>query len=93
MSDIVLNILLASAISFLGMGVQPPTPEWGAIITEGRNFLLQAWWITTFPGIAIVITSLGFSLIGDGPGASLRPAEYPDRLMGHTSSLESSQLL
>lgn len=66
MSDIVLNILLASAISFLGMGVQPPTPEWGAIVTDGRTFLLQAWWITTFPGIAIVLTSLGFSLIGDG---------------------------
>jgi len=66
MSDIVLNILLASSISFLGMGVQPPTPEWGAIITDGRNFLLQAWWITTLPGIAIVITGLGFSFIGDG---------------------------
>jgi peptide/nickel transport system permease protein len=66
MSDIVLNILLASAISFLGMGVQPPTPEWGAIITDGRNFLLRAWWISTLPGIAIVITGLGFSFIGDG---------------------------
>jgi peptide/nickel transport system permease protein len=66
MSDIVLNILLASAISFLGMGVQPPTPEWGAIITDGRNFLLRAWWITTLPGLAIVLTGLGFSLIGDG---------------------------
>lgn len=66
MSDIVLNILLAASISFLGMGVQPPTAEWGAIITEGRNFLLRAWWITTLPGIAIVLTGLGFSFIGDG---------------------------
>jgi peptide/nickel transport system permease protein len=66
MSDIVLNILLASAISFLGLGVQPPTPEWGAIVTDGRNFLLRAWWISTLPGIAIIITGLGFSLIGDG---------------------------
>lgn len=66
MADIVLNILLASSLSFLGMGVQPPTPEWGAIVADGRDFLLQAWWITTLPGIAIVITGLGFSLIGDG---------------------------
>ena len=66
MSDIVLNIMLASAISFLGMGVQPPTPEWGAIVTEGRDFLLRAWWISTLPGIFIVITGLGFSFIGDG---------------------------
>lgn len=66
MSDLVLNILLASSISFLGLGVQPPTPEWGAIITEGRDFLMQAWWISTLPGIAIIITGLGFSFIGDG---------------------------
>lgn len=66
MADIVLNILLASALSFLGMGVQPPAPEWGAIVADGRDFLLRAWWITTLPGIAIVITGLGFSLIGDG---------------------------
>jgi peptide/nickel transport system permease protein len=66
MSDIVLNIMLAASISFLGMGVQPPTPEWGAIVTEGRDFLLRAWWISTLPGIFIVITGLGFSFIGDG---------------------------
>ncbi len=66
MSDIVLNILLASAISFLGMGVQPPTPEWGAIITDGRDYLLNAWWISTLPGIAVILTGLGFSFIGDG---------------------------
>lgn len=66
MSDLVLNILVASSVSFLGMGVKPPTPEWGAIVTEGRDYLLQAWWITTLPGIAIVVTGLGFSFIGDG---------------------------
>lgn len=66
MYDIVLNIMLAAAISFLGMGVQPPTPEWGAIVTEGRDFLLRAWWISTLPGIFIVITGLGFSFIGEG---------------------------
>jgi peptide/nickel transport system permease protein len=66
MSDLVLNILLASSISFLGLGVTEPTPEWGAIITQGRYFLLQAWWISTLPGLAIIITGLGFSFIGDG---------------------------
>lgn len=66
MSDIVLNIMLAASISFLGLGVQPPTPEWGAIVTEGRDYLLRAWWISTLPGIFIVITGLGFSFIGDG---------------------------
>ena len=66
MADIVLNILLASSLSFLGMGVQPPAPEWGAIIADGRDFLLQAWWISTLPGFAIILTGIGFSLIGDG---------------------------
>jgi peptide/nickel transport system permease protein len=66
MADVVLNILLASSLSFLGMGVQPPTPEWGAIVAEGRDFLLQAWWISTLPGIALVMTGLGFSMIGVG---------------------------
>jgi peptide/nickel transport system permease protein len=66
MSDFVLNILLASSLSFFGMGVQPPAPEWGAIIAEGRDWLLQAWWISTLPGIALIVTGLGLSLIGDG---------------------------
>jgi peptide/nickel transport system permease protein len=66
MADIVLNILLASSLSFLGLGVQPPAPEWGAIVADGRDFLLQAWWISTLPGFAIIITGIGFSLIGDG---------------------------
>lgn len=65
-SDVVLNILLASSLSFFGMGVQPPAPEWGAIVSDGRDWLLQAWWISTLPGIAIIVTGLGFSLIGDG---------------------------
>lgn len=66
MSDVVLCILLASSLSFLGLGVKPPTPEWGAMAAEGRSFMLQAWWITTMPGLAIGLTGLGFSLIGDG---------------------------
>ena len=64
-SDIVLCILLGSSLSFLGLGVQPPTPEWGAMIADGRGFLTQAWWISTFPGLAILIVGIGFSLLGD----------------------------
>lgn len=66
MSDAVLNILLGAALSFLGLGVQPPTPEWGSMIQEARNFVRQAWWMPTFPGLAIIMTGIAFSLIGDG---------------------------
>ncbi|QEX15020.1 peptide ABC transporter permease [Hypericibacter terrae] len=66
MSDFVLNILLVSGLSFLGLGIQPPIPEWGAMIAEGRDFILQAWWICTLPGLAIVFTGTTLSLIGDG---------------------------
>jgi peptide/nickel transport system permease protein len=66
MADFVLNILLAASLSFLGLGVRPPTAEWGAMVADGQNFLLNAWWITTFPGIVIVIVGIGLSLIGDG---------------------------
>lgn len=59
-------ILTGAALSFLGLGAQPPTPEWGAMIAEGRQFLLQAWWMPTLPGIGIAITGIAFSLIGDG---------------------------
>jgi peptide/nickel transport system permease protein len=66
MSDFVLNILLASTLSYFGIGVQPPAPEWGAIVTDGRDWLLQAWWISTLPGLAIIITGVAASLVGDG---------------------------
>jgi peptide/nickel transport system permease protein len=66
MADFVLNILLVSGLSFLGLGIQPPSPEWGAMIAEGRDFILQAWWISTLPGVVVVITGAGLSLIGDG---------------------------
>ena len=66
MADFVLNILLVSGLSFLGLGVQPPLPEWGAMIAEGRDFIFQAWWISTLPGVVIVITGTGLSLMGDG---------------------------
>ncbi|MGH2723681.1 MAG: ABC transporter permease [Actinomycetota bacterium] len=66
MADFVLNILLVASLSFLGLGVQPPTPEWGAIVADGRHFLVQGWWIATLPGLVIVFAGVGFSLIGDG---------------------------
>lgn len=66
MADIVLNILTLAALSYLGLGVQPPTPEWGAIVAEGQGYLRTAWWISTFSGLTIVLTGVGFSLIGDG---------------------------
>lgn len=75
MADISLYILLAAALSFLGLGARPPTPEWGAMITEGQSFLTTAWWMSSLPGIAIVITGLAFSLIGDGLSDVLRPGD------------------
>jgi peptide/nickel transport system permease protein len=66
MADFVLNILLVAALSFLGLGVRPPQAEWGAMVADGQNFLLNAWWITTIPGAVIVVVGIGLSLIGDG---------------------------
>jgi peptide/nickel transport system permease protein len=66
MTDFVLNILLAASLSFLGLGVQPPRAEWGAMVADGQNYLLNAWWITTLPGLVIVTVGVGLSLIGDG---------------------------
>jgi peptide/nickel transport system permease protein len=66
MSDVVLVVLSGSAISYLGLGVQPPLAEWGVMIAEGQNFITTAWWITTFPGLAIVLMAFGFSLLADG---------------------------
>ncbi len=59
-------ILTAAGLGFLGMGAQPPTPEWGAIVADGRSYFLDQWWISTFPGFAIAIVVLGFNLLGDG---------------------------
>ena len=66
-------ILWSAALSFLGLGAQPPTPEWGAIIADGRSFIASAWWISTFPGVAIMITTLGFNFMGDGLRDALDP--------------------
>ena len=59
-------ILTAAGLGFIGLGAQPPTPEWGVMIAEGRNFITQQWWVSTFPGIAIALVVLGFNLLGDG---------------------------
>lgn len=65
-TDMALAILLGSSLGYLGLGAQPPTAEWGALIADGRNFLTSAPWMCLFPGLAIVIAGLGFSLAGDG---------------------------
>ncbi|MHB0885080.1 MAG: nickel transporter permease [Bacillota bacterium] len=66
-------IVNAAGLSFLGLGAQPPTPEWGAMLASGREYIFQAWWITTFPGLAILFTALGFNLLGDGLRDALDP--------------------
>lgn len=71
MSDVVLVVLAGSSISYLGLGVQPPTAEWGVMIAEGQNFIVTAWWITAFPGLSIVLLAFGFSLLADGLGEKL----------------------
>ncbi len=68
-------ILLESALSFLGIGVQPPTPSWGNIINDGRQVLLHAWWVSTIPGIFITITVLSFHLLGEGLKKGMNPLE------------------
>jgi len=65
-TDIGFVILTGASLGFLGLGAQPPTPEWGTMISEGRNYLPTVWWPSTFPGLAILVTVLGFSLLGDG---------------------------
>jgi peptide/nickel transport system permease protein len=65
MSDAVLVLLNGAAISYLGLGVQPPLAEWGIMVAEAQGFITQAWWITLFPGLAIVTLAFGFSLTGD----------------------------
>ncbi len=66
-------ILTEAGLSFLGFGVQPPTPSWGNILTEGRLYIFDAWWLTVFPGLAILITVLAFNLLGEGLRSRLDP--------------------
>ena len=68
------TILIESGLSYLGLGIQPPTPSWGNMVVEGRQFLASAWWVSTFPGVAIFATVLGFNLFGDGLRDVLDPA-------------------
>jgi peptide/nickel transport system permease protein len=63
--DLGLAVLTLSALSFMGLGAKPPIPEWGAMITTGRNYFLDYWWVATFPGLAIFVTVLAFNLLGD----------------------------
>ena len=65
-SDIGGVILAASSLSFIGLGAQPPTPEWGAMVSVGRQYFLSQWWYATFPALSILLTALGFNLLGDG---------------------------
>jgi len=66
-------ILDAAALGFLGMGAQPPTPEWGTMLAEAREFVLRAWWVVTFPGVEIMITVLALNVMGDGLRDALDP--------------------
>jgi dipeptide transport system permease protein len=66
-------ILDAAALGFLGMGAQPPTPEWGTMLAEAREFILRAWWVVTFPGVAILTTVLAINMMGDGLRDALDP--------------------
>nr|WP_318012456.1 MULTISPECIES: D,D-dipeptide ABC transporter permease [unclassified Mesorhizobium] len=67
------TILTAAALSFIGLGAQPPTSEWGSMVSSGRNYFLDQWWYVTFPGLAILISAMGFNLLGDGLRDMLDP--------------------
>ena len=75
MADVVLTILAVTALGFLGLGIQPPTPEWGVMISEGRNFIFDGWWGSVFPGLAIAYVGVAFALLGDGLDDVLRPKQ------------------
>jgi peptide/nickel transport system permease protein len=71
--DMARVIVIESALSFLGLGVQPPAPTWGGMLADGRVYISTAWWLATFPGLAILITVLGINLFGDGLRDTLDP--------------------
>jgi peptide/nickel transport system permease protein len=71
--DMARVIVIESALSFLGLGVQPPTPTWGGMLADGRIYISTAWWLATFPGLAILVTVLGINLFGDGLRDTLDP--------------------
>ncbi len=72
-ADVILYIVLAASLSYLGLGVLPPEPEWGAMISEGQDYIATAWWLSMFPGLAVVLTGIAFSIFGDGLADALRP--------------------
>ena len=75
MSDIVQDMLAIVTLGYFGLGVPPPTPDWGSMIADGQNFLTTHWQLTTFPGLAVVVVGLGLSLIGDGLADLIRPGQ------------------
>lgn len=75
MSDVVMCIMSGSSLGFLGLGVQPPVPEWGVMIADGREFITSAPWIVIFPGLAIAVVGISFSMLGDGISSLLRPTD------------------
>jgi peptide/nickel transport system permease protein len=73
MNDIVLAIVAVVTLGYLGLGIQPPTPDWGSMISDGQPFITTHWELATLPGIAVALTGLGLSLLGDGLADALRP--------------------
>jgi peptide/nickel transport system permease protein len=71
--DIGTVVLATAALSFIGLGAQPPAPEWGLMVSSGRSYIFEQWWISAFPGLAIFATSLAFNLVGDGLREALDP--------------------
>ena len=71
--NIASTILFTAGLSFLGMGAQPPTPEWGIMLADGRIYLRQAWWPAVFPGLALMVTLLAINLVGEGLRNALDP--------------------
>lgn len=77
-SDFVYAVLLGASVSYLGLGVQPPAPEWGAMVEQGQDFVTVQWWLSAFPGLAIVYLGLAFALIGDGMADVMRTGHWRD---------------
>jgi peptide/nickel transport system permease protein len=77
--DVSAVILTASALSFLGLGAQDPTPDWGLMVSQGQSYFTTQWWLVTFPGAAILLTAVAFNLLGDGLRDVLDPRRVPSR--------------
>jgi len=77
--DVSAVILTASALSFLGLGAQDPTPDWGLMVSQGQSYFTTQWWLVTFPGAAILLTAVAFNLLGDGLRDVLDPRRVPAR--------------